>query len=172
MSGNMNGDMNRRRSLFTRGFRGPCSGFYGHVPVHGKCAFFAKHHPYTSPETTLDWLEWASNAFCHGDEIFAGYHWFCESWGRGFYHQCYRLVNRTRAEKEARAVIKRLFDMSKDGVIPNRFPDNYHTSDASLWFIQALLRYRRRWGDDHFMEKMKPSIQIILENYPSSSCLT
>src|SRR5512137_14225 len=34
------------------------------------------------PQTSIDWLEWASSAFCNGDEIVAGYHWFCESWGR------------------------------------------------------------------------------------------
>ena len=122
----------------------------------------------SSPKTTLDWLEWASNAFCHGDEIFAGFHWFCESWGRDSAISVTGLLIERGLKEESRAVLKRLFDMSKDGVIPNRFPDNYHTSDASLWFIHALLRYRRRWGDDHFMEKMKHAIQIILENYPIS----
>ena len=69
---------------------------------------------------------------------------------------------------EARAVLRRLSALNRDGVIPNRFPDNYHTSDASLWFIQALVRYRRRWGDDPFMEKMKPVMENILAKYPSS----
>ena len=58
--------------------------------------------------------------------------------------------------------------MNQDGVIPNRFPDNYHTSDASLWFIHALARVPAPVGDDPFMEKMKPVIGNILENYPSS----
>ncbi len=121
-----------------------------------------------SPQTSFDWLEWASDAFCHGDEIFAGYHWFCESWGRDSAISVTGLLIERGLKDEARAVLKRLSDMNKDGVIPNRFPDNYHTSDASLWFIHALFRYRRRWGDDHFMEKMKPVIVNILENYPFS----
>jgi len=121
-----------------------------------------------SPQTSLDWLEWASDAFCHGDEIFAGYHWFCESWGRDSTISVTGLLIERGLKDEARLVLKRLSDMIQGGVLPNRFPDNYHTSDASLWFIHALFRYRRRWGDDNFMEKMKPVIGTILENYPFS----
>jgi glycogen debranching enzyme len=121
-----------------------------------------------SPQTTLDWLEWASDAFCHGNEIFAGYHWFSESWGRDSAISVTGLLIERGLKEESRAVLKQLSDMSKDGVIPNRFPGNYHTSDASLWFIHALARYRRRWGDDPFMEKMKPVIGNILEEYPFS----
>jgi glycogen debranching enzyme len=121
-----------------------------------------------SPRTSLDWLEWASDAFCHGDEIVAGYHWFCESWGRDSAISVTGLLIERGLKDEARTVLKRLSDMSRDGIIPNRFPDNYNTSDASLWFIHALFRYRRRWGDDRFMEKMKPVIGDILEKYPFS----
>ena len=92
----------------------------------------------SSPQTTLEWLEWASNTFYHGDEIFAGYHWFCESWGRDSAISVTGLLIERGLKEKSRAVLKRLSDMNKDGVIPNRFPDNYHTSDASLWFIQAL----------------------------------
>ena len=99
-----------------------------------------------SPQTMPEWLEWASGAFCHGDEIYAGYHWFCEPWGRDSAISVTGLLIERGLKDESRAVLKRLSDMSRDGVIPNRFPDNYHTSDASLWFIHALARYRRRWG--------------------------
>jgi glycogen debranching enzyme len=122
-----------------------------------------------SPGSFSEWLEWASDAFCHGDEIFAGYHWFCESWGRDTAISVTGLLIERGRKDEARAVLKRLSAMSKNGIIPNRFPDNYHTSDASLWFLHALFTYRRRWGDDSFMEKMKPVISNILENYPFSN---
>ena len=121
-----------------------------------------------SPQTIPHWLDRASDAFCQGDEIFAGYHWFCESWGRDSAISVTGLLVGRRMRDEARAVLRRLSDMSRDGVVPNRFPDNYHTSDASLWFIHALIRYRRWWGDDPFMEKMKPVIETILAQYPSS----
>jgi glycogen debranching enzyme len=121
-----------------------------------------------TPQTSLDWLEWASSAFCHGDEIVAGYHWFCESWGRDSAISVNGLLIERGLKSEARRVLKRLSDMMKGGVLANRFPDNYHSSDASLWFIHALLSYRRRWGDDPFMETMKPVITSILEKYPFS----
>ena len=121
-----------------------------------------------SPHTSLGWLEWASEAFCHGDEIYAGYHWFCESWGRDSAVSVTGLLIERGRKDEARLVLGRLSGMMKDGVLPNRFPDNYHSSDASLWFIHALFRYRRRWGDDPFMESMKPVIGTILEKYPFS----
>jgi len=121
-----------------------------------------------SPQTSPEWLDWASNAFCHGDEIFAGYHWFCESWGRDSAISVTGLFIERDQKHAAQGVFLRLAHGMKDGVIPNRFPDNYHTSDASLWFIHALMRYRRRWGDDTFMETMKPVIRDILDTYPSS----
>jgi len=121
-----------------------------------------------SPQTSLDRLEWASSVFCHGDEIVAGYHWFCESWGRDSAISVTGLLIERGLKDQARLVLKRLSDMMKGGVLANRFPDNYHSSDASLWFIHALLSYRRRWGDDPFMETMKPVIGNILEEYPSS----
>ena len=120
------------------------------------------------PQTSLDWLEWASSAFYHGDEIVAGYHWFCESWGRDSAISVTGLLIERGLKSEASRVLKRLSDMIKRGVLANRFPDNYHSSDASLWFIHALFSYRRRWGDDPFMESMKPVIKSILEEYPIS----
>jgi glycogen debranching enzyme len=134
----------------------------------GPPQFLQNTAPAPSPHTSLDWLEWASDAFCHGDEIFAGYHWFCESWGRDSAISVTGLFIDRGLKDEARLVLRRLSDMMKDGVLPNRFPDNYHSSDASLWFIHALSRYRRRWGDDPFMENMKPVISTILEKYPFS----
>jgi len=124
------------------------------------------------PRTIPGWLDRAADAFCQGDEIFAGYHWFCESWGRDSAISVAGLLIERGMRDEARAVLMRLSTLIRDGVIPNRFPDNYHTSDASLWFIQALVRYRRRWGDDPFLEKMKPVMENILAAYPSSPVAT
>lgn len=153
--------------------------FHGHVKdsaVTFRCTGsepFGEDAPRArSPQTFLDWLEWASDAFCHGDEIFAGYHWFTESWGRDSAISAVGLLVERGLKDDTRAVLKRLAEMGKNGLIPNRFPDNYHTSDASLWFVHALFQYRRRWGDDHFIEKMIPVIAAILESYPSSDVAT
>ncbi len=121
-----------------------------------------------SPQAIPDWLDRAADAFCQGDEIIAGYPWFCESWGRDSAISVTGLLTERGRRDEARAVLKRLSALMRDGVVPNRVPDNYHTSDASLWFIHALTRYRRSFGDDPFMEEMKPVIETILAEYPSS----
>lgn len=121
-----------------------------------------------SPRSHIKWLEWASDAFCHGDEIFAGYHWFRESWGRDSAISVNGLLIERDKKIATQAVLQRLASGMRDGIIPNRFPDNYHSSDASLWFIHALMRYRSRWGDDLFMEHMKPVISDILNTYPFS----
>jgi glycogen debranching enzyme len=114
------------------------------------------------------WLDWAAAAFCQEDEIFAGYHWFCESWGRDCAISIPGLLIERGKKDEVCAVLRRLAGQRNDGLIPNRVPDNYHSSDASLWFVYALGRYRRRWGEDTFIEEMKPVIENILMEYPTS----
>jgi hypothetical protein len=120
------------------------------------------------PHTIPGWLDRAADAFCQGNEIVAGYPWFCESWGRDSAVSVTGLLTGRGRRDEARAVLRRLSALTRDGVVPNRVPDNYHTSDASLWFIHALTRYRQSFGDDPFMEEMKPVIETILTHYPSS----
>jgi glycogen debranching enzyme len=128
--------------------------------------------PGITPSSPASWLDWASAAFCHGDEIHAGYHWFRESWGRDSAISVNGLLIERDRKAEAQVVLLKLARSMKDGVIPNRFPDNYHTSDASLWFVHAVGRYRRRWGDDSFVAGMHPFIEEIMECYPSSSVAT
>jgi len=53
-------------------------------------------------------------------------------------------------------------------LIPNRLPDNYNSSDVSLWFIYALKKYFEKTGDSGFLEEMKPCIEQIITNYPES----
>ena len=121
-----------------------------------------------SPQSLPGWLDRAADAFCRGEEIVAGYPWFCESWGRDSAISVTGLLIEPGRRDEARAVLRRLSSLMRDGVVPNRVPDNYHASDASLWFIYALTRYRRSFGDDPFMGEMKPVIETILAEYPSS----
>jgi glycogen debranching enzyme len=122
-----------------------------------------------SPRIIPGWLDRAADTFCQGNEIVAGYPWFCESWGRDSAISVTGLLTGRGRRDEARAVLRCLSALMKDGVVPNRIPDNYHTSDASLWFIDALIRYQRSFGDDPFMEEMKPVIETILKEYPSSA---
>jgi glycogen debranching enzyme len=125
-----------------------------------------------NPSSPREWLDYAAETFCHHDEIMAGYHWFRESWGRDSAISITGLLIERDRKETTQAVLKRLTRKMEGGVIPNRFPDNYHSSDASLWFIYALGRYRRRWGDDRFIAGMRPVVADILEHYPSSGVAT
>jgi len=125
-----------------------------------------------SPSSPREWLDHAADTFCHHDEISAGYHWFRESWGRDSAISITGLLIERDRKDTSQAVLRRLAQKIDNGVIPNRFPDNYHSSDASLWFIHALGRYRRRWGDDRFIAGMRPVVAEILEQYPSSGVAT
>lgn len=134
-------------------------------PVH------ALQYP-AGPCSALQWLDWASEAFCHRDEIYAGYHWFCESWGRDSCVSVTGLLIERDRKEQAQGVLRHLYRNMKRGVIPNRFPDNYQTSDASLWFVYAAGRYRRRWGEDSFVAEIRPVIAEILQDYPRSPVAT
>ncbi|MGA2919212.1 amylo-alpha-1,6-glucosidase [Methanoregula sp.] len=125
-----------------------------------------------SPTSPREWLDYAAETFCHHDEISAGYHWFRESWGRDSAISITGLLIERDRKETTQAVLRRLAQKIDGGVIPNRFPDNYHSSDASLWFIYALGRYRRHWGDDRFIAGMRPVVAEILEQYPGSGVAT
>lgn len=125
-----------------------------------------------SPVTPGEWLDHAADTFCHNDEIIAGYHWFRESWGRDTAISITGLLIERDRKETAQAVLTRLAQKMERGLVPNRFPDNYHSADASLWFIHALGRYRRRWGDDRFIARMRPVVADILEHYPASGVAT
>jgi glycogen debranching enzyme len=121
------------------------------------------------PHSELDWLERASNSFFTGGTIVAGYHWFFESWGRdaficipGFF------IDRDRKE-DAEQVFRYFTQRMKGGVIPNRLPDSYFSSDASLWFLYALEKYDEKWHDEAFLREMRPYIEEIMVSYPKSN---
>jgi glycogen debranching enzyme len=120
------------------------------------------------PESLPGMLDYAAEAFCRGDEILAGYPWFRESWGRDTAISVPGLLIERDKKEMAQAVLRRIAAKMENGVIPNRFPDNYRSSDASLWFIRALGRYRSRWGDDPFIAGMRPVVAEILARYPFS----
>ena len=148
INGNMNGDTQRLRTCHSPGvFPGSCTGCSCHLPMHGNIRFFSTPSP-ARHRRRLCLNGWNGHQVhsAMATRYIAGYHWFCEPWGRDSAISVTGLLIERGLKDESRAVLKRLSDMSRDGVIPNRFPDNYHTSDASLWFIHALARYRRRWG--------------------------
>lgn len=83
--------------------------------------------------------------------VIAGYPWF-EDWGRDTFISLAGLSLVTGRPDVARSVLVTFADHIRDGLVPNRFPDesdhpDYNTVDASLWFIHAAYQYWRYSGD-------------------------
>ncbi len=84
--------------------------------------------------------------------IVAGYPWFAD-WGRDTFIALPGLMLTTGRHNEAKRVLQAFAARIRDGLVPNRFDDydpaaaHYNTVDASLWFIQAALRYLDATGD-------------------------
>lgn len=87
--------------------------------------------------------------------VIAGYPWF-EIWGRHTLLSIPGLYFATGAIQEAKAVIEALIDRMRDGLVPNRLPDDglpaeYHAADATLMlFIVARQLIERLPADDPF----------------------
>jgi len=114
------------------------------------------------------WLERAADSFLCDDEILAGYHWFAESWGRDTFVSLPGLLLSRGRYAEARRIFARYAGILKGGLIPNRMPEDYASSDAPLWFLHALERYRACTRDDRFTAEMRPHIEAIIREYPES----
>ncbi|UCG36210.1 MAG: glycogen debranching enzyme family protein [Candidatus Bathyarchaeota archaeon] len=90
--------------------------------------------------------------------VIAGYHWF-EDWGRDSLISLPGLTLTTRRYNDAREILLTFMHYCKDGVIPNRFPDQagenpaYNTVDATLWYFNAVLQYLKYTNDFSFVER-------------------
>ncbi|MDY0385734.1 MAG: amylo-alpha-1,6-glucosidase [Methanolobus sp.] len=106
--------------------------------------------------------------------IIAGYHWFGD-WGRDTMISIPGLTLATGRFDEARSILSTFAAYTKDGLIPNLFPENasespvYNTVDASLWFVHAVGRYLDYTDDIEFTESMWPSIESVLNNYKAGT---
>jgi len=112
-----------------------------------------------------DLLSRAADAFLAGDAILAGYHWFAEEWGRDTFVSLPGLLLARGDYARARRVFTRWAGMIRDGLLPNRPPDDYTSSDAALWFVLALARYAAATGDTDFARSMRPAVAAILDGY-------
>jgi predicted glycogen debranching enzyme len=87
-----------------------------------------------------------------GPTIIAGYPWFAD-WGRDTCIALRGLCLATDRLSEARDILLRWSEHVRDGMLPNRFPDEgeapeYNSVDAALWFVvcvhELLARARER----------------------------
>ncbi|MFO7260005.1 MAG: amylo-alpha-1,6-glucosidase [bacterium] len=86
--------------------------------------------------------------------IIAGYPWFAD-WGRDAMISIPGLCLALGRIEEAEAVLRTFAAHQRDGLIPNRFPDDggeipvdhYNAADASLWFVEAVAALHEAGGD-------------------------
>ncbi|MCL4426296.1 MAG: amylo-alpha-1,6-glucosidase [Firmicutes bacterium] len=90
------------------------------------------------------------------ETVIAGYPWFAD-WGRDTMIALPGLTLVTGRFEEARGIISTFIRYSRDGLIPNLFPDfgqepHYNSADGTLWLFQAVLKYLEYTGDLEFVE--------------------
>ncbi|CAN5468010.1 amylo-alpha-1,6-glucosidase [soil metagenome] len=101
------------------------------------------------------------------NSIIAGYHWFSD-WGRDSMISLPGLAVITGRTKNARSVLETFGAYLSEGMLPNFFPDSgqppqYNTSDATLWWASALLRYYRETTDTQFVREQLPLLESVVE---------
>jgi glycogen debranching enzyme len=107
--------------------------------------------------------------------------WFLEEWGRDTFVSLPGLLLSTGRFDEAKENIRRFAKFEHDGLIPNRIwdasrwspsePDgaDYNTSDAPMWFVQAVQRTAEASRDPAFAAEMAPVVRRIMARYRSGT---
>jgi predicted glycogen debranching enzyme len=101
--------------------------------------------------------------------VIAGYHWFTD-WGRDTMISLEGLALATGRGDEAAAILRTFADHTRDGLIPNLFPEGdrdglYHTADATLWFFHAVHRYVQVTDDLPLLYELLPVLRDIVERH-------
>lgn len=105
-----------------------------------------------------------------GTSIIAGYPWFTD-WGRDTMISLRGILLVRERYEQAREVLSLFAKYTRDGLIPNRFPDageepEYNTADATLWFAWVADCYRQETGDEPFFrEEIYPRLRECLRAY-------
>ncbi len=102
--------------------------------------------------------------------VIAGYPWFTD-WGRDTMISLPGLTLETSRLEEAGRILSSFAAHLKNGVLPNRFPDQgqepeYNTVDASLWFAVAVHRFTAAGGDGGLVEgPLTAAVERIVTAY-------
>lgn len=109
----------------------------------------------------------ASVAEVTGHTIIAGYPWFTD-WGRDTMIALPGLTLCTGRAEIARQVLRTWAQYIDQGMIPNRFPDvgdrpEYHTADATLWYLWAVDQYARFTDDRETITALFPQLREIVD---------
>jgi predicted glycogen debranching enzyme len=101
-----------------------------------------------------------------GHTVMAGYPWFTD-WGRDTMIALPGLTLVTGRFDVARQILRTWARYVRHGLIPNRFPDEghepeYHTADATLWYLWAIDQYVRATGDTDTLAELFPVMAAIV----------
>lgn len=101
--------------------------------------------------------------------IIAGYHWFSD-WGRDTMISLTGLCLVTNRFDDAKKILRVFADHMKDGMLPNRFPDDgdapeYNTIDATLWYFNAVYKYFSYTGDLEFIQTLIPVLKKSIASH-------
>ncbi len=98
--------------------------------------------------------------------LIAGYPWFTD-WGRDTMIALPGVCLATKQVDVARDILTSFAPFVKDGLIPNRFPDegetpDYNTADATLWYVHACNEFFHATGDRAFRAELLPILDGII----------
>jgi glycogen debranching enzyme len=115
-----------------------------------------------------DIISHASRLCLHNGEIFAGYHWFTESWGRDTFISLPGLLLESGRFREAEEVFRWHLGNQKAGLLINRYPGSYQSADATLWFFWALFQYVQKLPGSPFVTTIRHELEELLHLYQES----
>ncbi len=108
-----------------------------------------------------------------GETVIAGYPWFTD-WGRDTFISIRGLGLATGRVTETRKILLEWAKSISEGMVPNRFPDlgeapEYHSVDASLWYIIAVYDYLKAAREGSLTKKdwseFQAPVEKILQAY-------
>ncbi len=105
--------------------------------------------------------------------VIAGYPWFGD-WGRDTMIALPGLALSTGRPEIAARVLRTFAHFLKQGLVPNRFPDQgdkpeYNTVDAALWYFEALRQYYAFTRDRELVKSLFPVLSEIVEWHTSGT---
>lgn len=108
-----------------------------------------------------------------GETLIAGYPWFTD-WGRDTFVSIRGLGIATGKLPETRKILLEWAKAISEGMVPNRFPDlgeqpEYHSVDASLWYVIAVYDYLKAAREGSLSKKdwseFREPVEKILKAY-------
>ena len=102
-----------------------------------------------------------------GETVIAGYPWFTD-WGRDTFVSIRGLGLATGRVAQTRKILLEWAKAISEGMVPNRFPDSgeqpeYHSVDASLWYIIAVYDYLKSSRAGNISKKDWTEFQVPVE---------